>query len=780
MTLRITKEQQRKAAERYRLVGVHCVSCKRVIENELAKIEGIEKAEVDPNTGSLTLVFSDGVDRARIVEAVRKVGYDIVLEKVILKAEGLREGMGPRIVRSLKSLPGVVDARVFEANKLIRVEFDPLQTSREELIETFGELGLRVELGGEEKKLDTAKISLALSSLSAAIFLGGLTLGIEFLALIGGLAAFVVAFYEFIIPATKAALRGYLIMDTLLALGTGVAFGLSLYGYFLGGPVYFEAVVFITLFVVAGRYVEERLRHRAEEILSESRDILPDKARVERGGMIVEVPESEVKPGEIVVVRAGERLPVDGRIASGEGEIDESPVTGESIPRQVGEGDLVLAGSTLVRGWLRITALRTGEYRLVARALEAAREAGLYRPRLQELADRVVSVFVPSVLLVATATIAGHLILGSTLATALIAAATVLVVACPCALGIAIPTAIAASVARAHRMGIILKRPDTLEPLSKAGIVAFDKTGTLTRGKPVVVDAKPVEGDLSEALKLAATLEAESNHPIAKAIVEYYNEKIAGSLGKLESMDEVPGTGLLGTVDGHNVAVGGIRLLEELGVEEPDVDVEGLTRVYIVVDGNVKAVLGLEDEVKEEARRVIAELSRRGIEAYILSGDSPNAVKRIASKLGIPEERALGGLDPLKKAEIISNLKQKKTVAFVGDGVNDGPALAEADIGFAVNEALDVARQAGDMVMAKNDLRLLTWAIELARKAARTIRFNLFWAFAYNVILIPIAAGALSPLGLVIRPELAALAMSLSSITVTSNSARILYWKPKL
>ena len=388
-------------------------------------------------------------------------------------------------------------------------------------------------------------------------------------------------------------------------------------------------------------------------------------------------------------------------------------MTGESIPRQVGEGDLVLAGSTLVRGWLRITALRTGEYRLVARALEAAREAGLYRPRLQELADRVVAVFVPSVLLVATATIAGHLLLGSTLATALIAAATVLVVACPCALGIAIPTAIAASVARAHRMGIILKRPDTLEPLSKAGIVAFDKTGTLTRGKPVVVDAKPVEGDLSETLKLVATLEAESYHPIAKAIVEYCNEKIGDSLGKLESMDEVPGTGLLGTVDGHNVAVGGMRLLEELGIEEPDVDVEGLTRVYIVVDGNVNAVLGLEDEVKEEAPSVIAELSRRGIEAYILSGDSSNAVKRVASKLGIAEERALGGLDPLKKAEIISNLKQKKTVAFVGDGVNDGPALAEADIGFAVNEALDVARQAGDMVMARNDLRLLTWASSL-------------------------------------------------------------------
>lgn len=777
MSLRITKDEEKRIREKYKLVGVHCVSCKRVIESELSKIPGIVKAEVDPNTGMLTIVFEEGADRKEIVVAVRRVGYDVVLEKLIFRVHGLKDGMGRGIEARLKKLPGVVDVRVFEANRLIRVEFDPLHIESEDIIRELERIGLRAELGGEVKGRDLGKLSLAIASVSAVLYFVGLLL-YQPLTLAAGLLAFVVALYEFFIPAGKALLRGYLIMDTLLALGTGTALFVSIYGLLTGGAVYFEAIVFITLFVVAGRYVEKRLRERAEEILSESANILPKEARVERGGSLIAISVDEVAPGEIVVVRAGERIPVDGRVYLGEGEVDESPVTGESEPRHVQEGDLVLAGSTLVRGWLKITCLRTGKYRLVERALEAAREAGLYKPRLQELADRIVGVFVPVVLAIAAATVVGHVLVGSGLTAALIAAATVLVVACPCALGIAIPTAIAASVARAHRLGLILKRPDTLEPLSRVSIFAFDKTGTLTRGRPRVVDVKTLDGSVEEVLFLAASLESESTHPIAEAIVSYYKDNYGKGPAKPESLDEIPGRGLVGVVNGRNIAIGGHKLVEDFGLEIPKIDVEGLTRIYVIVDGKVAAVIGVEDEIRDDARETIEYLSRMGIKTYILSGDSPEAVRRVAAKLGIPEDNALGGLDPLEKAHMISRLKKEGRVAYVGDGVNDGPALAEADVGIAVNEALDVARQAGDIVLAKNDLRLIPALIKLAKKTARTTRFNLFWAFAYNAVLIPIAAGVLLPWGITIQPEMAALAMSLSSITVTSNSARILYWKP--
>lgn len=778
MTLRITREEEREMREQYKLVGVHCVTCKRVIESELSKIPGIVKAEVDPNTGTLTLVLEEGRDRREIVEAVRRVGYDVVLEKLVFRVDGLKDGMGRGVEKRLKKLPGVVDVRVFEANRLVRVEFDPLHVKREQILEEFEAMGLKAEVGGEVKGRDHGKISLGIASGATILYLAGL-LFYKPLAVAAGLIAFIPALYEFFIPAAKALVRGYLIMDTLLALGTGTALLVSIYGLIVGGATYFEAIVFITLFVLAGRYVERRLRNRAEEILSESANILPDEARVERRGSLVTVNVDDVAPGEVVVVRAGERLPVDGRVLKGEGEVDESPVTGESEPRHVVEGDLVLAGSTLVRGWLKVTSLRTGKYRLVERALEAAREAGLYKPRLQELADRIVAIFVPAVVAIALATVIGHIILGASVTLALIAAATVLVVACPCALGIAIPAAIAASVARAHRLGLILKRPDTLEPLSKVKIFAFDKTGTLTRGRPKVADAKALEGSLEKALFYAASLESESTHPIAQAIVSYYRENYGGEPVKPEELDEIPGRGLVGIVEGKSIAVGGHKLVEEFGLQVPRVEVDGLTRVYVIVDGSLMAVIGLDDDIREDAREAVQRLSQMGIKTYILSGDSPEAVRRVASKLGIPVEYALGGLDPLEKSKIIAELKEQGKVAYVGDGINDGPALAEADVGIAVNEALDVARQAGDIVLAKNDLRLLLSLIQLAGKAARTTRFNLFWAFAYNALLIPIAAGVLSPWGISIQPEIAALAMSLSSITVTSNSARILYWKPR-
>lgn len=775
MGLRITREEEKRARERYKLVGVHCASCKRIIETELSRVPGVAHATVDPNTGTLTVVLEENADRKAIIEALRRIGYDAVLEKLILHAHGLREGMGRRIEESLRRVPGIVDARVVESTGIIKVEYDPATRSPDDIVTKLREMGVKSEPAKHAARSGKSPLTLLLALAATALYAVGVVLSHP-LAIAAGLLAFIPAAVEFFIPAIKAARRGYLIMDTLLSLGTGSALLVTLYGLLVGGPTYPEAIVFITLFVLAGRHVEDRLKRRAEEILQESTSILPEKARVERNGVQTHISAEEVAPGETVIVRAGERLPVDGRVSGGEGEVDESPVTGESTPRKVSEGDLVLAGSTLIRGWLRITALRTGRYRLVERALEAAREAGLYKSRLQELADRAVAVFVPTVLAIAAATMIAHYILGAGVIESLMIGATVLVVACPCALGIAIPAAAAAAVARAHRLGVILKRPDALQPLSKTTTAAFDKTGTLTHGRPRVAAVEILEDDI-DALALAAGLEAESMHPIARAIVEYYQNERGRDPPRPEAVDEVPGRGIIGSVNGRSVAVGGEKLLEDLGLNPPPSNTAGYTRVYVVVDGRVKAVIGLEDGVRDDARKAVRLLQEMGVEVYILSGDSREAVSRVARELGIPPGNAMGGLDPLDKEAIVSRLREKGVVAFVGDGVNDGPSLASANVGIAVNESLDVARQAGDIVLAKNDLTLLVKLVRLAKRTSRIMKFNIFWAFAYNSILIPIAAGVLAPAGVTIQPEVAALAMSLSSITVTANSARILRWK---
>ncbi len=764
-----------KAVEEYRLVGVHCVSCKRILEKEVSKIRGVVRVDVDPNTGIMRLELTDDADRSSIVKAIRNVGYDVVLERLILKSPSLRDGMGKKLEAKLQRMPGVVEARVFEAGKIIRIELDPLETNPKKIIEKIKELGITAYPIGREEKKESMRIPLILSLIAVTFYSVGALLSMVIPEYLGGIIGSLVAFKEFYLPALKALRRGYLIMDTLLMLGTGAAIALTLYGLVFHGPIFIDAIVFITLFVIAGRSIEEKLRRRAEKLLEKAKNVLPDKARVERGEGPSIISENMVKAGETVIVNVGEVIPVDGRISSGSGEVDESVVTGESKPRNVSVGDLVIAGSTLVRGSLKITALRTGKYRLVARALDAAREASLYKPKLQRLADKIVAVFVPVVIIIAMIAMIGHTVMGSGLLSGALAAATVLVVACPCALGIAIPTALAASVARAYKMGAILKRPDVLESLSKIKIIAFDKTGTLTRGQPLIVDVKNINGDAIKALKLAAGVESRSNHPLARAIISfYYSQYNDGEPPQPEDIDEVPGLGVIGVIDGRSIAIGGEKLLAEMGINTPNINVKGTSRVYVIIDGDLALILGVDDAPKPEARDVIMRLHSMGIETFILSGDSKDAVVNLARRLGIPEENALSRLDPLEKSKIIARLSGRGAIAYVGDGVNDGPSLAEADVGIAVNEALDVAKQAGDIVLAKNNLNIIINLIKLSKTAMKTIRLNLIWALAYNAVLIPIAAGALESLGISISPALAALAMSLSSITVTTNSARIL------
>ena len=776
--MRISREEQKRITEEYRLVGVHCVSCKRVLEDELSKIPGVEEAVVDPATGMLKITLSEEVDRARLLQAIRRLGYDMYVETTYFQVQS---GLEPSIVEErLKKIKGIVDASYNQSTGLLRIDYDPEKLSVEKLREGLESLGLKVESSEDAKRSQArGKTSLALASASLLVFLGSKMAGFYAGEALAGILAVAAALPSFIVPALRAAVRGYTTMDTLLTLGVMGAAGASLYSEIVGGPPFWDAAVFITFFVLAGRYVEDRLRARAESILEEARKILPGKARVLRNGRVEEVSAEDVRAGETVIVAAGERVPVDGRVASGEALVDESVLTGESEPVRRVEGDIVLAGSLVVQGTLQVTALRTGRFRLVERILYASRQASLYKPRIQRIADRVASIFTPVVLAVSAATLAYHtLIAGATIAEALRYSLAVLVVSCPCAFGIAIPAAMAAATAMAHRFGVILRSPDALDSIARARIVAFDKTGTLTIGKPRVVEYREYDSSV-DSLELAASLETASAHPLARAVVEYYRELRGRDPPPPEMAEEVPGHGIIGRVSNHDVAVGGWRMLEAYNIERPPEESRGKTRIYVIVDGRLTAELDITDPPRPEARLVVKELENLGFEAYILSGDEKGPVEQVAQEVGIPLERVRWSLDPAEKAAWIRNLSARSPIVYVGDGVNDAAAMSEAAVGVAVNGAVDIAKSSADAVIAVDKLTPLLSLVRLARKTKGIVYSNIAWAFAYNILLIPIAAGALAGYGVTITPGMAAAAMSISSMTVTTNSLRLLLFSKK-
>jgi Cu+-exporting ATPase len=455
------------------------------------------------------------------------------------------------------------------------------------------------------------------------------------------------------------------------------------------------------------------------------------------------------------------------------GYVDESAFTGEPMPAEKKPGDLVLAGTLLVRGRLVVRATRSGAHTYLAEVVKLVRQAQNARLAVQRLADRVAGVFTWVVLAVAAATFAAWALRGAAPEQALLFAASVLVVACPCALGLATPLAVVVGVGRAAEKGLLVKNPEAFEKALKARFAAFDKTGTLTRGSPRV--AKYV-GD-AEALAYAASAESKSTHPLARALVDYASE-LGLALRPPDSYDSFPGMGIYASVGGRSVGVGNEKLMEALGAETPrdmrhlaeELRAQGLSVVYVAVDGEVRGLAAVGDELRPDAAAAVQRLRSMGLEPVVVSGDSERAVAAVAAKLGI--SRHFGSAEPEKKAEIVKKLREEGGVVFVGDGVNDAPALATADVGIAVSNGTEVAKEAGDVVVARGDLSKVVEFLQLSRRVVSNAKFNLFWAFAYNMALIPVAAGLFYP-ALHLKPELAGLAMALSSITVTANALRL-------
>ena len=567
-------------------------------------------------------------------------------------------------------------------------------------------------------------------------------------------------------------------MDTLVALGTLVAYVYSLFALFAGLPVYFESAGFILFFVLLGAVFEERMRKNASQAVEKLLDLQAKTAEVLRDDTYIQIPLEQVKVGDLIRVRPGEKIAVDGTVLEGETSIDESMVTGESIPVDKSAGDTVIGSTINNSGTIIFRAEKVGSETMLAQIVDFVKKAQTSRAPIQDLTDKISGIFVPAVVILGLLTFwIWFVLLGESFVTSLLYGVAVLIIACPCALGLATPTALMVGTGRSAKMGVLLKNGTVLQEIQKVQTVVFDKTGTLTEGKPVVTD---VIGDEREVLSLAASLEDASQHPLAQAIVNRASE-LGISLYPVENFQALHGKGVTGTINGKQVLLGNAKLLADRDIPSDYqkqfdlLEKEAKTVVFLSVDGELKGLLALQDVPKENAREAIAKLKKRGLRTVMLTGDNAGVAHAIAEQIGI--EEVIANVLPEEKAHEIHKLQKNGKLAFVGDGINDAPALSVADVGIAMGSGTDIAIESADLVLTTNNLLGLARAFDMSKKTFNRILLNLFWAFIYNLIGIPVAAGVFSGLGLVLNPELAGLAMAFSSVSVLISSLMLNFTK---
>lgn len=598
-------------------------------------------------------------------------------------------------------------------------------------------------------------------------------------------------FYKGALDAIKARQAN---MDSLIAVGTSAAWLYSTVVTFQevgllptifstiatgGSGVYFTESALIIGFILLGRTMEHIVRGKASEAVRKLLDLQPRTATLISDGKEVQIPIEEVKIGDLLLVRPGERIPADGVIVEGYSSIDQSMITGESLPVEKKVGDEVIGGTINETGLLKVKATKVGSDTMLSQIVRMVEEAVLSKTPTQRLADKVSSYFVPVVIIIAlTSFLFWHLVMGQPFSIALTILISVLIIACPCALGIATPAAIMIGASRGAQRGVLIKSGEYLEKTSRIDIVVFDKTGTLTRGEPSLTDIIPLDSSLNSLiLKYAAAAEKGSEHPIGKAIVKEAEKRGLRIDTDPEVFQAIPGHGISAVVDGCRILFGNRRLMIENNIKIPSsveektmlLEGDGKTVMFLALDGELAGVLAVADTIKDTSMEAVKNLKSIGIDVAMLTGDNRRTAYAIARKLGI--DTVFAEVLPGDKARIIENLREGgRTIAMVGDGVNDAPALVQADVGIAIGSGTDIAKEAGGIILVRDDPRDVVLAIQLSRKTMKKIKENLFWAFAYNVALIPVAAGILYPLGILLNPVYAAIAMASSSITVTINS----------
>ena len=710
------------------------------------------------------------------------------------------------IKRSLDRLPGVVASTVSFATEKASVQFVLEEVSEPDLHSAVERAGFRIVKDGAGQLEESRRRGLAREqrifglgvALSAPLFLLSMARDFGFIGswshqawvnwLMLALAT-PVQFYVgagFYRGAWRSLLNRSANMDVLVALGSSVAYFYStliLFLPLLGPHVYFETSAVIITLIRLGKLLEVRAKGRAGRSLEKLIGLRPRRARVIRDGEAVEIAIEQIRVGDVVMVRPGERVPVDGEVSAGEGWVDESMVTGESLPVSKRLGDTVVGGTLNQQGLIRFKALRVGSETVLARIIQMVEKAQASRASVQSLADRVASIFVPAVILIAVVTFLAWWLSGSDLSAAMIRMVAVLVIACPCALGLATPTAVMVGTGRAAEQGILFRDTAALETGETIRAVVLDKTGTLTEGKPSVTDLVAFSGSQRELLSMAASAEQGSEHPLARAIVEHARREgvPAPAPGQIH---EVSGAGIEALIDDRRIRVGSRSFLRKDGDEDLENDAwealqqQGKTVVGVASEAGLLGLIALADTLKSNAREVIRELCRAGIRPIMLTGDNPITAAAIAREAGISDFQAQ--VSPRRKAVEVERLSQEYSgVAMVGDGINDAPALASAALGIALGSGADVAMETAQITLIRADLSALPRALQISRRTMRTIRQNLFWAFFYNLALIPVAAGVLSifpsfpPALGQLHPIFAALAMAFSSVTVVLNSLRL-------
>ncbi|QIK37591.1 copper-translocating P-type ATPase [Caldichromatium japonicum] len=809
------------------LSNLHCASCVARVERLINEQPGVESCAVDLASG-LAQVRLAPSSLGPLIERLDEAGYPARIESLLLQIGGLRcAGCVTRLEKSLRALPGVLEVAVNLATGSAEIRYLPTNLTAARMIHQIRTLGYTAELtessesvadqaeGAEQRALGGDLLLAAALSLPLLAITMGPMIWHKLAGVMETLAPSAVwGWVECLLAApgvfwagrrfwqrgVKELVQGTPEMDGLVVLGSGTAFGYSLFVLILpqafppgAAHRYFESAAMIITLILLGRLLEARAKGRAADAIRALAALRPQSAHLLTDAGETEVPVDTLIPGDVLWVRPGERIPVDGVVIAGQSTLDESMLTGEPMPVAKGVGDSLFAGTLNQTGALKYRVTRTGADSVLGQILKLVQTAQASKPPIQRLADRIASVFVPAVLAIAALTLVGWLVWGPALDQAVIAAVSVLVIACPCALGLATPIAILVASGRAAELGILLREGAALESLARIETIAFDKTGTLTQGRPELVGIQTFGIDEAQALALAASVEQCSEHPLARAIVAAARERHL-TLIEPQSFRSEPGCGISASVDDRAIAVGSPAWLKQLGVDLGAVSAQpsaptsasdaapadGQTinalptsLLYLAQEQRLLACFAFSDPLKPESQEAVARLKAQGLNVALLTGDSPVVAESVAQVLGIAEVHA--GLLPADKAAWIARLQAKgRRVAFVGDGINDAPALAQAEVGIAIGTGTDIAIESGEVILMRGDPRGVPSAVILARRTLRTIQVNFFWAYGYNVLLIPVAAGALYPLtGWLLDPMLAAAAMSLSSLFVVFNSLRL-------
>jgi len=835
------------------VTGMTCASCVAVIEKTLAKLPGVSKVSVNLATEKLAVDYdASALTEQGIVDAVKRAGYNAApLNEVpalsagghiVLSVVGMTCASCVAVIeKTLAKVPGVHAATVNLATEAATIEFDPIAVGPDELIEAIKKAGYSATVQvqtvglsseGSDAQRDAQKahyqdqLFLCIMAFALAIpaflismvppFMDRVPMAIANLLAntVGGAwdpmmvmkyLAFTLAtpvqfwagaqFYRGFWHALKRRTGN---MDTLIAIGTSAAYLYSLGATFIpflqAEPIFYEVSALLIAFVILGKLLEASAKGRTSDAIKKLMGLAAKTARVVRRGVEIDIPVEQVLVGDTIVVRPGDKVPVDGVVVDGSSSVDESMLTGESIPVEKNAGDTVIGATLNKLGSFKFRATKVGKDTALAQIVRLVEEAQGSKAPVQRFADSISAVFVPAVLVVAFLTFLAWLFVvpnfvdasfytnASVFVKALLAGTAVIVIACPCALGLATPTAIMVGTGKGAENGILIKSGDALETAHKIKAIVFDKTGTLTYGKPVVTEYEPFGGfDRELMFRLAAALEKSSEHPLAEAIVNHANER-GIQMADVSGFSAVPGHGVEGTVEGHRVVLGNRKLMIREGVDVTPylarvetLESQGKTVMLAAVDGVPAGSIAVADTLKDNSKEAVERLTKMGVQVFMITGDNRRTAEAIAAQAGIQPDHVLADVLPEHKAEEVSKLQARGlTTAMVGDGINDTPALAQADVGIAMGAGTDVAMETGGIVLMKNDLRDVVTAIELSKRTMRKIHQNFFWALGYNTLGIPVAA-----LGL-LRPELAGAAMALSSVSVVSSSLLLRRFKPSL